>query len=405
MNNMEYGGPTPPAESNGCMKGCFIGCSVLAFIVFVLLFIGYSTVMHSAVPLQLLAKLLSHDPNIEITGVDGSISSGASAEKIRIKDDSGKMNEIDNVGFKYAYGDDYVELKELFLERAHLYYDDNEEPQCESSTTTNTEVKQSDSYDEIKRLLITKVNITDMIFENIETGDQTKIDKIFMDSIVLEDDNSSLKEITVASTFCNISVLPFAPSVEDSDKYTFSASIQKAIHPRILKDINAKGTFLMNRGGYEEGKLSAFDGAVVCSWIDGKARLKVNNFSPTDYYSHMLYIRDINLDLVENHNGKNTAKTANFKIGRRVFEIDKAVFDEDEVPDILEAVSEGKEIVYYCSLRDNEDDFPLAELSSKPAMSLKDILAMLLFEKKFDALSPADKKGVERQLQFCTLGS
>jgi hypothetical protein len=89
---------------------------------------------------------------------------------------------------------------------------------------------------------------------------------------------------------------------------------------------------------------------------------------------------------------------ADFKIGSKLFEVDKTLFDDEEPKDLVAVCKDGK-IEYTCILKDRDNGMPKVKLSSKPGMTQKDILGMLLFNNKYGKLADEQKKTVDGELK------
>ena len=73
------------------LKKILIALFALALII---AFASYYTIFHTSLPAKAIVGLFNSSPNIDISGIEGSISNGFSVEKMRFTDDQGNTNAL-----------------------------------------------------------------------------------------------------------------------------------------------------------------------------------------------------------------------------------------------------------------------------------------------------------------------
>ena len=394
-------------KKSGCLQGCLMGCGALFALGIIVILSGYYALVYSSAPLQCIAKLISKSPDAEISGVEGSLSSGFEIEKIRIKDAQGNVNKLDGLEFKYDYYDTTVELSQLSLLSAHLFVrDENTIFGGDSSTSVQTNI--SGNNNSFETLFLKNVDIRNLTIENYQHNVLAKLDFFSIDSLILGDNIFSLKEFLVKSSDCNISIESPAKLDDGSLQYSCNATFAKDLFDVSVKDIVFTGSIKTTdaKNKIISAHLSGFDKAFYVESANDHNKIKITNFTPTEYFSGIFCFSDINIDL-SGPSGESIdqVNAATFKIGSRVFNIDTSVFYETNISSLIQAESLGTDISFYCSIDKSEQNSfsPTITLSSDPVMGLPDILSNLLFTQKYSNLTNTEQGQVMEQLSYCTL--
>ena len=84
------------------INGCVIGCISLVVLVPVILAVGaYLGLMHTPLPLRVVAGLANEADGLSIRGVDGSISSGFTIDELRVVDEDGYESVMEGLALKW----------------------------------------------------------------------------------------------------------------------------------------------------------------------------------------------------------------------------------------------------------------------------------------------------------------
>jgi hypothetical protein len=391
-------------ESGGCLKWFIAGMIVFLVSVLVLIFGGYYVIFHTAWPVEKIVNAMTADSDVEIEGIEGSISSGFSVEKIRFPDAKGNINEIDDIAFKYGSEEDVFVINDIHVARAHFFVDDllkesDEDGAGSSGTTTTGNNGMGPQNSEPLNIIVKKVDIGDITIEDRNTGAKVEIDKIYLDGFEILNDDVKLGTLTIKSDYCDISVKPLDSSLEMATEHVIQGIIKTGINEYVVKDIDISGKCIVENKESYSVDLKMFDGKCLFNMKQpGKVViLNINDFSPNEYISSIFCIKNINFQY-KGKDGKGKADVANFKIGSKLFECDKTQFEDDEKKDLVATCKDGK-IEYTCILLDKGKGVPKVKLSSVPKMSQNDILGMLLFDSKYGKLTADQKKTVDEELK------
>jgi hypothetical protein len=269
-------------ESSGCLKWFIVLMGVILVSVLLIVFGGYYVIFHTAWPIKKVVNLVTADTDIEIDGIEGSISSGFSVETIRIPDEDGDVTEIDDIAFKYETGGDAFIINDIHIARAHIFVDDlfSDDETTGDYSGNNNQYNSSNS--EQMNLIVKKVDIADVTLEDKKTGAKINIDKIYLDGFEVINDNVKLGTLTVKSDHCDIEVKPVDSSLEMATEHVIKGIIKKGIHESVIKDITLSGNCIAESTESYTIDLKMFDGKCFMKIQEpGKAMsLNITNFSP-----------------------------------------------------------------------------------------------------------------------------
>ena len=127
------------APSGGCsFSGCIgIGCLIVFLFIAVVGIGGYFSLMHTTLPLQFVEAAIEESGEVEIDGLDGTLSSGFSADKFRFKTNSDDWSELNDINFKYSskssfFGGDKLVIDDISVKSGTIYAEwDPEEQQID----------------------------------------------------------------------------------------------------------------------------------------------------------------------------------------------------------------------------------------------------------------------------------
>ncbi len=118
-------------KGNGCGFG--IGCFAIGCFGFVLIFFGaifgvYYAAMHTNLPLSIAEAALEDSGDVEIEGLEGSVSSGFKAEKFRFRTTDENWSSLNDIRFEYEqdsswFGDSELVIREMSIGSGEIYAD------------------------------------------------------------------------------------------------------------------------------------------------------------------------------------------------------------------------------------------------------------------------------------------
>lgn len=203
---------TQSGEDSG-KKGCLLGCLGVVIVGPILVFIiGYIVVLHTSIPLQLVAKALEEDENISIEGFGGSISRGFTIDSFHYRDDFGNQSHFEGLALKWAdinrmlrHGE--LVIEEISLRRAHLYIDPSDDIEADPIEEDRDDFELGERTDEsLKLFAINKVDVRQVVIES-STGDfKLELEAFLMEGLRIEGDDFNLSSLTVDSNLVDLEV-------------------------------------------------------------------------------------------------------------------------------------------------------------------------------------------------------
>ena len=200
--------PNQTPRKNNCLFGCL---GILIGVPVLLVVIGYYAVMHTAVPLRLLANTLNHDKSLKIEGIGGSISKGFTIESIRYTNPAGNKSVLE--GLALQWGDlmrmnrnQELVIEKIGLRRAHIFVDPSSKSTTTKSTTTlssssTTASSSSSSVEKLNLFEIKDVDVREVVVEST-TGDfKLELAQILMKGFRIKGDQLDLDALSVGSNF------------------------------------------------------------------------------------------------------------------------------------------------------------------------------------------------------------
>lgn len=402
--------PVPPAKSS--RKGCLFGClgTVIGVPVLVVL-VGYYLVMHTSLPLRLVASAMEEDGSISIEGIGGSISRGFTVEEFRHTDPSGNQSVLE--GLKITWGDinrmrkhRELVIEEISLRRAHLFLDNSEIAEAEErgngSTTGNGEP--------LNLFEIKKVDIRQVVIEST-TGDfKLELDEIRMDGLRIERNDFSLAALTVGSNLVDLEVQDASTANIAGETVGFQraivGTIKPGIHKSLIKEIDL-AVELGARGGEVVYRARALNGSVeVVSLGRGNHEtVRVDDYSSADYFAPEVAspVVDLSLRLRTGDPTPGTGarpgllESGRFTLGTTAFTIAPHTVTEDTTapgskPLPLIGTAKVGDVEITATLDEPHSPPPLfrVDLSSQPERETQDLVALLWFGKSLAELSPQE---------------
>jgi autotransporter translocation and assembly factor TamB len=380
-----------------------VGCCVVLGL-FVLAGVGvYIVAFHTAIPAEMMVKALNENPNVDIQGVSGSLSSGFAVETIRIKDSDGNTNELDDVRFRYEAAGDLLVIRDINVTRAHLFA--NLSPTATSKKATAKQPAHSSpppfqmqQYQEMQ-LRVDRISINDITIQDLKNDKKLALETISLSSLALTD-SLQLGDLLIKSQHCEIKATPIDPVDGRSATFALEGRLDPELHADIKKAIDFKGTFDGSDKNRIACNLTAFAGNLKLTCEDDTARLTAPSWNLQDYLKGTPALGDLDLSL----SGFTPGQPAPPKIAGR-FRFGQAQFTLQ--PNTAPTLDELKELVATAKQGDTTYRITLIKeggmtLSSSPETTPEKTMGTLLFGRTFDELNEGEKKQVQAQLEFFT---
>jgi hypothetical protein len=405
-------------ENKSRPKSCLFGClGTVIGIPILLIIIGYYVLMHTAVPLRLVAKVLDHDDQIKIEGLGGSISKGFTIETLRYSDDSGNESVLEGLTLQWGDIDRMRKNRELVIEeiglrRAHIYVDTSEDTAETESKSSDTNADDTDEPGEKLNLFeIKKVNIRAVVIEST-TGDfKLELDEILMKGFRIKDDEFNLASLTVGSNFLDLNLEDAETVTIAGEQVPFKRQIVGILKPEMHESLAKEIDFTIELGalaGEMATRVRCFNGSVEAVNLGplGYEAITFKDFTPADYLAPessgpvsklSMEIRTVpegdsetGLRSTQLESGSLTLGTALFTMAPQVLKVqhkDQAEIEQQSESIVATSQLGGLEIT--ATLNEaQEPPFFQVDLSSEPTREQRDLIALLWFGKAYGDLTP-----------------
>jgi len=420
----EGGRRTKPPKQKSCLLGCLLPLlSGLVITVLVVAIAGYMIIFHSSIPLKIAsASLTKLNPRIEVEGISGSISRGASFKGLRYHHADGNISYIEDVGISHnplreIMGQKKIIIYELHAKRAHLYLpqssestDVNDESESESVEHTPDDgvVAEQDGICDIFE--IRKIDIEDVVIEHRASGKKLDIERLSLEGYKAEKGEIVSGELTIKSNFLDFHMPSVVTHVTDRQIEQTTLSFSGAIKPAASRNIGVtiifSGEMLVASNKLVLARMQAFDEALELN-LQGKddgfllsvtaSELLLSSYMPAlplaDMTGHLTF------ECSDDDDQKMVVDKGHFEFGLAHFEVlpQEVLFDAESLrPVLLEARASKRASTYQMRLEliiptDEKDQEPSLNLclTSIPESGIDEILADLLFNEAYTSLSPA----------------
>lgn len=422
MENYPRSIPTGGKGGEKSKKGCLFGCLGTAIgVPLILVLVGYFLLMHSSLPLKMVANLLNEDKNITIEGIGGSISKGFTIDSLRASDGSG--NESVFEGLTLQWGDidrmrtkREVVIEKIGLESAHIYVDGSDsKTEAEIDSSEETTADSSSSGEPLNLFEIKEIDVRKVVIES-KTGDfKLELDEFLMKGFRIKGDDFDLASLSVASNMLDIR-LEDADSVEfDGKSIPFKRRVVGTVKSEMHKDLLRDIEFTIELGAMTGGvvtRVQAFDGKFqIVDLGEGREKsMTITDFTPADYSAPESAgaVKNLSVYVLSGEKDPATGKEAqqlqsgNFTLGTAEFTMAPQQISgkTDDSPSgtrpiIATTQRGGLEITATLTDKSAPPFFDLA-LSSEPTRNQREIISLLWFDTPLAELSEAQAAEAEK---------
>ena len=399
----------PPKKGCGCLS-IFIGFSVFTIAIFAAIWV---ILMYSSLPLRYVADLIEKGDttsNLKITGVSGSLASGLNFKKVTW--DSG---EIADMRFSYSGIMDIIRRDQLIIYEMHVgsatfnTNDFTDKPQDEKKPPTETSSSTSKSKEPPLRLLrIDRVSLNKIIVKNTATGEVVNIPKIEWTGFKAEKG----KPLQFGDLMANSDQLVIKTSNPSNLEYQkrLEITLMPQLDKRILKPINIDA-LLGEKNDKAVFDIKAFDKTVTFTkGSDGTQHMSAAGVNLTDFIDAPFpnhFHLDATATKSETANSTLTVRSGSFLLGTKAFEIQPTTVMIDKakpkgIAFLALHRADATEIRYEIPVTESEtqEQNMTPILTSKPAMSPEDLMALLYHDRKFTTLAPSDQEKIRKHMTW-----
>lgn len=179
--------------------------------------------------------LLNQSQDINIDGINGSLSNGFDIKKIHLTNDLGNINSLDDIKLHYKSTNDSITITEFHVGNGYFYVDfsylkstsSNEDKETDTSKSTKGTTTESSGIN----FNIEKISINNVTLEDSKTGTKFKLDGLQINNLK-HGNNIDLGQLLVESSSCNLEILPIADS--NNQYYTVKGLLKPSLHKKIL---------------------------------------------------------------------------------------------------------------------------------------------------------------------------
>ena len=399
-------------SKNNCLFGClgfFIGAPILLAI------IGYFVVMHTAVPLRLLAKTLNQDKSLKIEGIGGSISKGFTIESIRYTNPAGNESVLEGLALQWGdlmrmNSNQELVIEKIGLRRAHIFVDTSDKSATTKSTTSTssgtTSSSSSSSMGKLNLFEIKNVDVREVVVEST-TGDfKLELAQILMEGFRIKDSQLDLATLSVGSNFLDLNLEEAQPDTIDGNPVPFTRRIVGVLKPEMHKSLTRKIDFTVELGavaGEMVVRARGFNGAVEAVNLGslGHEKITFKDFTPADFLapefrgplSKLSMVIQTPEKAAEAGPRSANLESGNFTLGNTLFSMAPQVLNHDpskpgESTDPIIATSQRDGLEIIATLKQSQQPpFFRVGLSSKPPRETRDLIALLWFGKPYSNLT------------------
>ena len=355
----------PGRSSN---NGCLI--AVVASIVIAGVFAcvgGYWAVMHSSLPLKPFEAAINESGKAKITGLKGSLSTGMSADELRIFDTGAGDTWFTDIVFRFngiadISSHNRVIVEELSVKTANISLplesdeDGNDMVDLdinlgddENGTTVEFESSGSGDLGDVISFELKTLRIDELIVAN--GRGETNRGSLLLSGFKAAGENVSLDDLQITGDFLEVSLDQLPASNRFAQVVT--GKVKTALHKAILRDIDFRVEF-GGAGNGDDARISAFAGAM--NYEPGPdsdtGLLTISNLTLSNYLDSAVADFPTAVDFrvsKTSGDGDTRLEGGRFQIGRTTFflEVQKIASDDDDQELIAKATVSDREITLH----------------------------------------------------------
>lgn len=387
----------------------------------------------TSLPLRAVSKMFSAG-NIQTEGISGSLATGIQFEKMNFEDGSNSFS-LEKFSFRYSLFDYFlkkeINISEINVGKMTVHIqpqsDDGSKTDQPKSPQTQRDTSQDKplQFKNFRSVRIAKVDIS-----NIQIDHSLLKEPLQIDSLQIRDWSMINGRLTFNKFDLNSNVFDLNLATTASSEYSISL-VLKPTYLKILKaPVSFKGNLRIQDGKFDKQvfNLAAFGDKVILKFDEtDQLALQINELDLRDYLNEFIPLMgkmslhaNIGSDVAnifstfKTPDGSFTMGTKNFILlpegtsltpndDGKGFTIHLAAESSENSPKMKVEFTKK----FITSGDDNtpiNQDHPLKiELSSTTKISENDLMADLLFSKKFKALTVAEKEALDNHKKYFQL--
>jgi len=397
------------------VSGCLIAIVISIVVAGILVCVGgYWAVMHSSLPLKPIEAAINASGEAKITGLKGSLSSGMSADELRIFETGASDSWFTGIVFRFNGISDIsshnrVIVEELSVKQAYLSLPLESKEGREQEKVVNIDFNDGDDDDlgseeffeasgpdgaptfELKNL-----RIDELVIEN-GLG-ETNRGSLVLTGFKAAGDDVSLQDIQITGDFLELS-LDQLSSTNRFDQ-VIVGKVKTALHKAILTDID----FRIEFGGTGNGKafrMSALGEKITLEPGEQpeSGTISIRSFTLSNYLDTAVADVPNNITLTASSTGKRTGTTiegGTFDLGKTTFDLAKQTIARDAEGQELTATAKigDSEVTAYIAEPDSDANFRY-RFVAEPTVDA-DLVSLVLFQSDTNQLAPAQLQTLDQ---------
>lgn len=396
-----------PGKSS--VSGCLLAIVISIVVAGILVCVGgYWAVMHSSLPLKSIEAAINASGEAKITGLEGSLSSGMSADELRIFETGASDSWFTGIVFRFNGISDIsshkrVIVEELSVKQAYLSLPLETEDGRKKDTVVNIDFNDGEDDDlESEEFFeasgpegaptfeLKKLRIDELVVEN-GLG-ETNRGSLLLTGFKAMGDEVSLQDIQITGDFLELSL----DQLSSTNRFNqvIVGKVKTALHKAILNDIDFRVEF----GGAGNGKafrMAAFDGKVTLEPGDQpeSGTISVREFTLSNHLDAAVADFPNNVTLTATTAGKNAGTeivSGTFDLGETTFELAAQSIAPDAEEQELKATAKigNAEVTAHIAEPDGDAHFRYRFVAD-PAMET-DLVSLVLFRSGTNDLSESE---------------
>ena len=379
---------------------------------------------HSSLPLRLMEFTMESSGSVEIEGLDGTVSTGFSADEFRFKTLGDNWSKLEGINFKYEndwsfFGTDSLTITEMSIDSGVIYaqWDPaHQQIDIESLEVEFDDMKEGIDFQENQsdvaiaqvladlKIRLDKISIANLKIVNPQTEDELVIENVSYEGFKLNEGVfEDLGELTVNSTQLDVETVEPQFLTEHDNARRLQGTIHKLMDNRLVADIPFVVEYAIDEDLNGFTKVDLFDGAMKIEDTSDQLAINYSDFSTEAYFDKsQIPVLPTNINMqIEFEQGRNTGPSevnteGQFTIGETTFtnlRISESPKGRQYVVGSGEIAEQSITAKFFIS--SPYSPWINMQLKSDGDDKQEELWAQTLFGKAFDDLNDREKTSIE----------
>ena len=400
--------------------GCVgIGCIGFFLVIAVIGIGGYFTLLHSSLPLRIVESAIEETGEVEIDGLEGSLSSGFSVEKFRFKTDVDQWSELNDINLSYEskkssfFGADKIIIDDVSVKSGTIYA--KWDPALQkidltpiiSDALKNNKIKvQFNGNSSGGDFAIKNASINDLEIVNTTSDESLIIDDVTLQDFSIEDGKlESFGQLSATSSQVDIRTTESNHFADKDVSIALVGTLKAGIDSRLAQDFTFNVDFgTSNDLKDQDAVISLFDKAMVISSSSDGATVKYSDFALKSYLSDAsanLAPSRINLKLkFDKHDEfiEEISDDGSVTLGNVEFTNFRLATPGDSNQLMGDATLDGKQVTFSFEVDSVYSPWAKLQLQSPDFESQEDLWAEVFFGTEFSELTSEQQELIANQI-------